>query len=998
MVFFMGNFMTCRSIIRGSSTLLAFVLAWASALTAQTRPLPYNPVTAEYSNALDRIIFISANPNQLHIFDPVNNSDSAVNLPKPPLSLSVSLDGMYAAVGHDALISYVNLQTAALEKTLASSSTVTSLVLGNDYVYILTYQSGTQWVQISTGATGSYGIYNGTAGRLHPSGTALYTSDNGLSVDQLEDLDVSTGPVTGANAGPYFGDYPVCGGVWFSPDGSRVYVGCAMAYQANPQDATLSANSSAPVLDTKADGLYWTPFAGTSQIRSLTESATLGRIAVIPPNQGSITPPVKDNQVLLYDSAYIEPAGVFQLPNFEINGKSYPAHGQQVFYNQASTALYVVVQAEPSSPLPNPFAVEIFPVGNPPACAPTFSAARSTLAASGTVATVGIKAPGTCIYQASSTVNWIQLVSGAYGSGDGTLTFVVRPNSGPERTGDIKLGGQTYAVTQTAAPAPSKTFERLGYSVVGAGYSKSLDKVITIVSNPKELHILDPISASDQVVPLPKPPVFLSISPDGLSAAVGLAGWVSIVNLSTATITSTVQVFTDVHTLVLGGNGYFYAYPQNAVGFLFSTQIATGSINLANGIYNGRYPQLYVDGTEFYTEDSKWSISQGPASLISEDPSGFFPPIWLTEDGSRMITSYGKAYTTSPVPALDLLYAGSFSNATYIQWAAEAVKWHSTAVIPSAVSGTDNNGDEFLQMYGDAFLGYAGDLSLPMFTVGSTAYAGHGRYVFWNKSEDNLIVLEQADSTAKLTADYGVAVYHLTTSKAGCSYALGADSGSFDNNGGLNTVSVSTGAECTWDAVPNVSWITVDSGAIGFGSNSVEYSVAANSGSMSRIGSLVVGGQPFLIVQGGSASSGKFINAVEPRSGSGSKQSFTVVYSDTAGAASLKSVSASFSVPHATTNACMLSYNVATNQISLQNDASTASTTATPGTAVTLQNSQCALNVAAVTVTASGNTLILTLPMTFESAYAGTKNIYLSATDVSGAKSGSQKQGAWTVP
>jgi hypothetical protein len=71
--------------------------------------------------------------------------------------------------------------------------------------------------------------------------------------------------------------------------------------------------------------------------------------------------------------------------------------------------------------------------------------------------------------------------------------------------------------------------------------------------------------------------------------------------------------------------------------------------------------------------------------------------------------------------------------------------------------------------------------------------------------------------------------------------------------------------------------------------------------------------------------------------------------------------------------------------------ASTASTTATPGTATNLQNSQCALNVAAMTVTSNGDTLILTLPMTFESAYAGTKNIYLSASDLSGAKSGSQK-------
>jgi len=102
-------------------------------------------------------------------------------------------------------------------------------------------------------------------------------------------------------------------------------------------------------------------------------------------------------------------------------------------------------------------------------------------------------------------------------------------------------------------------------------------------------------------------------------------------------------------------------------------------------------------------------------------------------------------------------------------------------VIPSAGSaGSSNNGDTYLQIYGDAYFGYAGDLSLPVFMVGSTPYVGRGRYVFWNSTEDKLIILEQADSSAILAADYGATVYPLTTPAAGCSYALGARSASFD--------------------------------------------------------------------------------------------------------------------------------------------------------------------------------------------------------------------------
>src|ERR1700722_9696612 len=209
--------MSFHPIIRGIAALHFCLFVGALAVGSQTVALPYVPVTAEYSNSLDRIIFIAANPNQLHIFDPATNTDTAVNLPKPPLSLSVSLDGLHAAVGHDALISYVNLQTASLEKTLAATATVNSLVLGNDYVYILSYSGGTGWIQISTGTSNAMGVYNGTSGRLHPSGTAIYTTEDGLSPEHLQDLDVSTGPVTNAAQGPYHGEYPVCGGVWFSP-------------------------------------------------------------------------------------------------------------------------------------------------------------------------------------------------------------------------------------------------------------------------------------------------------------------------------------------------------------------------------------------------------------------------------------------------------------------------------------------------------------------------------------------------------------------------------------------------------------------------------------------------------------------------------------------------------------------------------------------------------------------------------------------------------------
>jgi hypothetical protein len=141
-------------------------------------------------------------------------------------------------------------------------------------------------------------------------------------------------------------------------------------------------------------------------------------------------------------------------------------------------------------------------------------------------------------------------------------------------------------------------------------------------------------------------------------------------------------------------------------------------------------------------------------------------------------------------------------------------------------------------------------------------------------------------------------------------------------------------------------------------------------------------------------------NSVTPSSGSLASQTFALQYSDTAGASSLQLAYAYFNATLASSasNSCFLYYNVAANQINLLNDAGAAWMTATPGAATTLQNSQCSLNVAGTLVALNGNTLTLNLAMTFQPAFAGAKNIYMYAADISGPNSGWQQPGTWTVP
>ncbi|HEX4966640.1 MAG TPA: BACON domain-containing carbohydrate-binding protein, partial [Thermoanaerobaculia bacterium] len=84
-----------------------------------------------------------------------------------------------------------------------------------------------------------------------------------------------------------------------------------------------------------------------------------------------------------------------------------------------------------------------------------------------------------------------------------------------------------------------------------------------------------------------------------------------------------------------------------------------------------------------------------------------------------------------------------------------------------------------------------------------------------------------------------------------CSFSLQPASQSFSDPSGSGsvTVTVVTGTGCSWTAVSNAGFVTVTSGATGSGNGTVGYSVAANTGTSSRTGTLTIAGQTFTVSQ-----------------------------------------------------------------------------------------------------------------------------------------------------
>jgi hypothetical protein len=137
-----------------------------------------------------------------------------------------------------------------------------------------------------------------------------------------------------------------------------------------------------------------------------------------------------------------------------------------------------------------------------------------------------------------------------------------------------------------------------------------------------------------------------------------------------------------------------------------------------------------------------------------------------------------------------------------------------------------------------------------------------------------------------------------------------------------------------------------------------------------------------------------------PAVGSGTTQIFALQYSDSLGATDLSTAWVWFNSTLAASaaNSCLAYYDRAAARMYLVNDGATQWMSSLLSSGATLQNSQCSLSLAGSSVAASGSTLTVNLAVTFKSAFAGAKNIYMYATNTGSANSGWRDRGDWTVP
>jgi hypothetical protein len=132
---------------------------------------------------------------------------------------------------------------------------------------------------------------------------------------------------------------------------------------------------------------------------------------------------------------------------------------------------------------------------------------------------------------------------------------------------------------------------------------------------------------------------------------------------------------------------------------------------------------------------------------------------------------------------------------------------------------------------------------------------------------------------------------------------------------------------------------------------------------------------------------------VSPNSGSGSSVTFALSVTDSGGYASVTQADLFVGSSVGAANSCYFEFDQP-NSIYLQNNANTSWSGATVGTATVLRNSQCSINASQVTVSRSGNTITVNVPVTFLINQTTAWGLFGFAAD-STRYTGWQNSGTW---
>ena len=521
-------------------------------------------------------------------------------------------------------------------------------------------------------------------------------------------------------------------------------------------------------------------------------------------------------------------------------------------------------------------------------CAPTILPASSNLTTSAAATgSVGVTAGTGCTWAATSNApSWITITSGASGVGNGTVNYSVSANTGTTpRTGTLTVAGNTFTVTQAGAPCTftiAPTSSNLTSSVATTG-------TVTVTAGTGCSWTATSGAA------------WITISAGASGSGNGSVSYSVAANTGTTPRTGTLTIAGQAFTVTQAGAPCTFTIAPTSSN-LTSSVATTGTVTVTAGTgcsWTAASNDSWITISAGTSGSGNGTVSYSVAANTGTTSRNGT----LTIGGQTFtVTQAGAPCTFTIAPTSSTLTSAVATTGTVTVTAGTGCSWTATSgatwiTISAGASGTGNGNVSYsvaantgttsrtgaLTIGGQTFnvtqpaapctftiAPTLSDLTSSVATTGTvTVTAGTG--CGWTATSNAawLTISAGASGNGNGTVSYSVAANTGTTSRTGtltiagqtftvtqagspCTFTISPTTSNLPSSlAGSGSVTVTAGAGCSWTAVSNDAWITIGAGASGTGNGSVSYSVAANTGTTARTGTLTIGGQTFTVTQPG---------------------------------------------------------------------------------------------------------------------------------------------------
>jgi Viral BACON domain/Putative binding domain, N-terminal len=429
-----------------------------------------------------------------------------------------------------------------------------------------------------------------------------------------------------------------------------------------------------------------------------------------------------------------------------------------------------------------------FTINQGQGCSFSLATTSASAPASGASGSFDVRTADDCGWAANSNANWLSITAGATGSGNGTVRYTAAANTGPQRTGTLTAGGQTFTVTQSA----------------GCTYS---------------------IAPPSQNVASGGGPVSVDVtSPSGCAwTAVSNAPWLGISSGGNGSGNGTVQIAVAANpdgerrgTATIAGQTYTVV---QASGCSFSLSPTSSQLIPAAG--GGSSFNVNTNASCAWTAvaNAGWISVTSGANGNGPGSVQFAAAANSGSARSGTITAAGQTFTVSQ---------DSGCSAT---------------VAPDTMTAPAAGGSQTVNISTAADCAWSAASNAPWIAVAMpTSGSGNG----------TVRLDIQANTDAARTGTATIAGRVVTVNQdSGCTITLTPSSTPMVVGGGPGSVTVTAGANCTWTAVSGAGWITFPGPNAGSGSGTLMFNVDANTTGVTRSGSITIGGQVFTVNQAG---------------------------------------------------------------------------------------------------------------------------------------------------